>query len=116
MKKAVKKPIIKVIKASDEEVKKDKPVIVTIKASEKTFIEPIAEKRIVQPFSKMEVLTKVPLPAGNIRVEVLKDFNGMIDILRAGDIIDLPERRYKSLVFRGMVKEYKGDKSPNKQR
>lgn len=76
-----------------------------------------AEKRNDSPvFPKMEILTEMPLPDGHVRCEVLQDYKGMIDELYTGDIIDLPERRYKSLSFRGLVKEYTGKNMPNKRR
>jgi hypothetical protein len=76
-----------------------------------------AEKKKGSPvFHKMEVLTHVPLPEGHIRCIVLIDYKGMLDDLYKGDIIDLPERRFKSLSFRGMVEPYKGNNYPNKKR
>ena len=83
------------------------PVKVTIERSEK--------KQMGNPY-KMEILTKIPLPAGHVRCIVLEDYKGMEDDLYRGDIIDLPERRYKSLCFRGMVKQYFGEGQPNKRR
>lgn len=75
-----------------------------------------SEKVNTSVFAKYEILTKIPLPFGHVRCICLKDFNGMIDNLRAGDIIDLPDRRYKSLMFRGLVAEYTGNLQPNKNR
>jgi hypothetical protein len=63
-----------------------------------------------------EVHMSVPVAGGHIRCIVLKDYEGMIDYLYVGDVVDLPERRYKSLVFRGFVEEYKGNRAPNKMR
>ena len=77
----------------------------------------VSTEKIVYPaFSKYEIKTAIPLPNGYIRCIVMKDYNGMTDELREGDIIDLPERRYKSLSFRGMVKVYEGNKLPNRLR
>ena len=76
----------------------------------------ITEKKVFQPIKKMVIMTNIPLQGGCIRCEVLKDHNGMLDELRAGDIIDLPERRYKSLSFRGMVKKAEPGAKSNKRR
>jgi cytochrome oxidase assembly protein ShyY1 len=89
--------------------KKVKPIIVeTIKSTEKVLKPQVYEKHIMTG--------TFPVTPGNIRVEVLVDYKGMIDDLYRGDIVDLPERRYKTLVNRGFVKEYKGDRIPNKLR
>ena len=104
-----------------EPIKKVKPKIIKPKIIKSEFI-PLqivtihSEKVERTVFPKYEILTKVPLPDSHIRCLVLKDFNGMMDILRAGDIIDIPERRYKSLLFRGMVTPYTGESQPNKNR
>jgi hypothetical protein len=77
------------------------------------------EKKEIAPktvFRKIQILTAIPLSEGHIRCEVLKDYKGMTDDLYEGDIIDLPERRFKSLSFRGLVKVYEGKDYPNKQR
>lgn len=87
-----------------------KPLIIeTIRSTEKMSERPVFEKR---------EYTNIPtqLEAGNVRVIVLKDYKGMLNDLYEGDIIDLPERRYKSLAFRGLVKLYEGTNQPNKQR
>ena len=80
-------------------------IIETIKSSKK-------EKR---EYVSTPVRTESVLD-GDIRVIVLKDYKGMLDNLYVGDIIDVPERRYKSLSFRGLVKIYGGKKQPNKKR
>lgn len=78
---------------------------------------PTKEKAEKDPaFKKFEVLTVIPVPEGHVRCEVLVDYKGMQDELYAGDIIDVPDRRFKSLSFRGLVKEYKGQLLPNKRR
>ena len=43
----------------------------------------------------------VPVPEGHIRVIVMKDCEGMTGHYYEGDIIDLPERRFKSLRISG---------------
>ena len=93
------------------------------KTVEPKVIKPIvietikAEKQTVKPaFEKVNYLYDIPLPPDHVRCIVLVDFNGMTDELRAGDIVDLPERRYKSLSFRGMVKKYDGKELPNRSR
>ena len=80
-------------------------IIETIKASKK-------EKReyVSTPVRSESILD------GDIRVIVLRDYKGMLDNLYVGDIIDVPERRYKSLAFRGLVEKYGGKKQPNKKR
>jgi len=71
---------------------------------------------------KKEITTTIPMKSesvisGNdVVVIVLKDYKGMLDELYEGDIIVVPERRYKSLAFRGLVKIYEGNKKPNKRR
>ena len=82
----------------------------------KTITPTKEKKEIKRVFPKMEVLNNVPVPAGHIRVIVLVDHRGMLDDLYAGDIIDVPERRFKSMRFRGLVKEYNGGSAPTKQR
>jgi hypothetical protein len=73
-----------------------------------------AEKK--QVFEKHVITGNLPVPEGMVRCIVLIDYKGMVDELYAGDIQDLPDRRYKSLVNRGMVKKYEGTQIPNKQR
>ena len=76
----------------------------------------LKEKKEIKPSLKVEVLTKIPIPEGYIRCIVLQSFEGMTDKMVPGDIFDVPERRFKSMVFRGLVEEYKGKAIPNKQR
>ena len=89
----------------------------TKKRVEKKIIKPrnvgLKEKVIVPVFTKMEISTNVPLPSDHIRCIVLKDYKGMEGDCYKGDIQDLPERRYKSLSFRGVVKKYDGKSLPN---
>lgn len=75
---------------------------------EKAVKSPVTEKRIY--------LTKVPVADGHIRVIVLRDYKGMTDDLYAGDVQDLPLRRFKSLANRGLVEAYNGERPPNKLR
>ena len=65
---------------------------------------------------KREFLTKVPVPEGHIRCICLVDYKGMEDDIYAGDVQDLPQRRYKTLSMRGFVKPYEGERPPNKLR
>jgi hypothetical protein len=91
-----------------EEIPPLKVEVIRPKLKEKFEFAPLKEK--------IMVLTKIPLPEGHVRVIVIQSFAGMIDNLMVGDIIDIPERRYKSLSFRGLVRKYDGDLQPNKQR
>lgn len=96
--------------------KESKPKV--IKPKEKSIeVETIkAEKIVFNPKPKYQILTTVPLPDGYVRCIVLVDHKGMLDDLYRGDIVDLPERRVKSLAFRGLVKRYEGNEMPNKRR
>lgn len=83
-------------------------IIETIRSTEKI--------ERVPAFEKQEIMTKVPVPDGHIRVIVLIDHKGMLDDLYAGDVLDIPERRFKTLANRGFVKVYDGLRIPNKER
>lgn len=84
------------------------PIIIeTIRSTEKVEVKPVFEKAVYE---------NIPIPTDSVRVIVLQDYKGMLNDLYVGDIIDMPERRYKTLAFRGLVKLYDGDKKPNKQR
>lgn len=97
------------------------------KVTEKKVIQPkvvkpmtmetvFAKEKVEYPaFTKTEDVVEKP-EDGHIRVIVLIDYKGMNDELYAGDIIDVPERRFKSLSLRGLVKEYKGTNAPNRLR
>jgi hypothetical protein len=103
--KSVKTPKIvkpEIIKVGNQTLKVD-----TIYSSEKVSERP--------PFEKREY-SNTPTESGDVRVIVLQDYKGMLNELYAGDIIDMPERRYKSLAFRGLVKLYTGKSEANKQR
>jgi hypothetical protein len=87
-----------------------KPLVIeTIRSSEKISDHPVFEKQVYQNIPTV-------LQPGDVRVIVLKDYNGMLNDLREGDIVDMPERRYKSLAFRGLVRLYDGKTLPNKNR
>ena len=49
-------------------------------------------------------------PAGYVKVICIRDYVGMKDVIYAGDVYLLPERRYKSLQIRGYVEPYEGGK------
>ena len=103
--KTVKLPPIKKV----EEVREKIVVLTTLPKKKEELTTAIIKEKI-------EVLTKVPLPNGHVRVEVQIPFQGMIDKLEPGDIVDLPERRFKSLSNRGIIRQYFGEKQPNKKR
>lgn len=104
-----KEPVKAPVKKAPEikKIPKNKPLVIeTITADGKNI--PAFEKRVYEGLPTLN--------EGHVRVIVLKDHNGMLNDLREGDIVDLPERRYKSLAFRGLVKLYEGSNLPNKQR
>lgn len=76
---------------------------------------PVMKEKREYPMT-IKVITVVPLPDGYVRCIVLKEHQGMFDFHKVGDIIDLPERRFKSESFRGLVKKYDGDGQPNRRR
>lgn len=55
-------------------------------------------------------------PDGMVKVIALVTYAGMIDMIFAGEVFLLPERRFKSLAKRGVIKEYTGDKKPINKR
>lgn len=67
----------------------------------------------VTPTEKVEYKST---PTGMIKCIVLKPYEGMSEAMFDGDIIELPERRFKSLAFRGFVKEYDGEKRATMKR
>ena len=67
---------------------------------------PIKEKR--------EIVN--PTPEGWVKVVALIDYTGMTDVIYAGDVFLLPERKFKSLAARSQVEEYFGDKQPMNKR
>jgi len=116
MKKEVKKPV-KVAPIKGKTVKKEFTPKVKV-------VEPLRVQTIKSNYVpvkekveyKIMPITHVICPEGYVRSIVLIPYAGMLDNHNVGDIVDLPERRYKSLVFRGVVKEYKGELLPNKRR
>ena len=55
---------------------------------------------------------KEAVPDGMVRCIALGNYMGMADLIFKGEVFDLPERRYKSLAFRGYIERYFGDKKP----
>ena len=106
-KEEVKKPVTKTVKKVKKPVEHVPIIIETIRSTEKIEVKPVFEKKIIET---------IPIPTDSVRVIVLQDYKGMLNDLYVGDIIDMPERRYKTLAFRGLVKLYDGDKKPNKKR
>jgi hypothetical protein len=106
----MKKEVKKVEKKAEKKITQPKTVrpmtMQTVFSKEKVEFSPF--KRDDETLGKLE--------EGHVRVIVLIDYKGMNDELYAGDIIDVPERRYKSLSLRGLVKEYKGTNTPNRLR
>ncbi len=103
------KPKIKIIEPLKIKVVREEREVAIMASREKREITTPVPMRV-------DVLTKVPLPEGYIRCIVLKEHTGMLDLHKVDDIIDMPERRYKSDSFRGLVKKYDGDRQPNKRR
>jgi hypothetical protein len=90
-----------------------KPIVVETIHSTAQAAEKQAKKQV---FEKHIITGNLPVPEGHIRCIVLVDYKGMLDDLYVNDVLDMPDRRYKSLSIRGLVKEYKGPRIPNKQR
>ena len=91
--------------------KRVKSIIIDEIDSEKFDVQKFFEKRVIKG--------KVPtrnIPDGHIRVIVLKECEGMTGHYYEGDIIDLPERRFKSMRLRGLVDEYKGESGTTRER
>ena len=93
--------------------KRVKPIIIDEIDSEKFDVQKFFEKRVIK--GKVPTVER-NIAEGHIRVIVMKDCEGMTGHYNEGDIIDLPERRFKSMRLRGLVDEYKGDSAPNKER
>ena len=55
-------------------------------------------------------------PEGMVKVIALVTYAGMFDMIFAGEVFLLPERRFKSMANRGVVEEYKGNKKPINKR
>lgn len=79
------------------------------------IVEEITSEKYAIPQFREKVVTN-GIPDGHVRAIVIKVYNGMTELLEVGDIVDLPERRFRSLQMRGLVKAYEGDKLPNKRR
>lgn len=77
--------------------------------------EDLKEKRLQNVYTEKNVIV-TSLPQGYVVCEVLKDYDGMQTRLCAGDIIQLPERRFKTLSMRGLVKKYDGSIKPCNKR
>ena len=88
--------------------KRVKPIIIDEIDSEKFDVQKFFEKKVFK--------RGVPVPEGYIRVIVMKDCEGMTGHYYEGDIIDLPERRFKSMRLRGLVDEYKGESGTTRER
>jgi hypothetical protein len=56
------------------------------------------------------------MPTEHVRVIIIKECDGMTGRYYPGDIIDLPDRRFKSMVIRGLCEQYKGNKKPTRER
>ena len=92
--------------------KRVKPIIIDEIDGEKFDVQKFFEKRVI----KGKVPTPRNIAEGHIRVIVLRDCEGMTGHYEKGDIIDLPERRFKSMCFRGLVEVYEGDSAPTRER
>lgn len=93
--------------------KRVKPIVIDEIDGEKFDVQKFFEKRVIK--GKVPTVER-NIAEGHIRVIVLKDCEGMTGSYYEGDIIDLPERRFKSMRLRGLVDEYKGDSAPNRSR
>ena len=93
--------------------KRVKPIIIDEVDSEKFDVQKFFEKRVIK--GKVPTVER-NIAEGHIRVIVLKDCDGMTGHYYPGDIIDLPERRFKSLRLRGLVDEYKGESGTTRER
>jgi len=93
--------------------KRVKPIVIDEIDGEKFDVQKFFEKRVIK--GKVPTVER-NIAEGHIRVIVLKDCDGMTGHYYEGDIIDLPERRFKSLRFRGLVDEYKGNSAPTRER
>jgi len=89
--------------------KKIRPIVIDEIVSQK-----FDEKAIIRVFPEKKETNGVPV--GHVRVIILRECPGMSGVYKEGDIIDLPDRRFKTLALRGFCAEYKGSKKPNKVR
>lgn len=80
----------------------------------------MSEDGTVSSFRTKPLKEKVEItsatPEGMVKVIALTTYAGMIDMIFAGEVFLLPERRFKSLAKRGCVEEYFGDKKPINKR
>lgn len=71
-------------------------------------------EEMISSYKQKSVTEKVviaePTPDGFVKARALINYSGMTDLIFKGEILLLPERRFKSLAFRGYVEEYSGDK------
>ena len=81
-------------------------IVVEGKVTEKVDLTWKSER--VMPMREKAVYEATP--AGMVKVICLRDYVGMRDVIYAGDVYLLPERRYKSLQARGYVEPYDGEK------
>jgi hypothetical protein len=68
---------------------------------------------MISSYKQKSVTEKVVIteatPDGFVKARALINYAGMTDLIFKGEILLLPERRFKSLAFRGYVEEYNGD-------
>ena len=96
------------MKTVAKQAKKIKKIVVnTISSKEKIVRAPVQEKRVI---------TGIPVPEDHVRCIILRRCEGMTGWYVAGDIVDLPERRYKTMTFRGLVRKYDGTDDPTRKR
>ena len=84
-------------------------------AKKKVKDAPVPETGLISSVKQRTIKEKVEYtatPAGYVKCMALVDYSGMSDIIFKGDVILLPERRFKSLAYRGYVCEYSGDIEP----
>lgn len=84
-------------------------------AKKKVKDAPVPEQELISSYKQRTIKEKVEYtatPSGYIKAMALVDYSGMSDIIFKGDVILLPERRFKSLAYRGYVCEYSGDIEP----
>ena len=84
-------------------------------AKKKVKDAPVPEEQTISSYKQRAIKEKVEYtvtPAGYVKCMALVDYSGMTDIIFKGDVILLPERRFKSLAYRGYVCEYSGDIEP----
>ena len=70
-------------------------------------------EEMISSYKQRSVTEKVVIteatPDGFVKARALINYAGMTDLIFKGEILLLPERRFKSLAFRGYVEEYNGD-------